>query len=184
MVRRWWTYLTSILFFKQKTAYEIKECAWSSDVCSSDLVDHCDAQTERRAGGLDPGGLAIDPDFTGVGPQRPGQNVHQRGLARAVLAKEGMDLARQRVEVHAVQRRRLPKPPDNSPHLNSHSASSGRLVNRFFAPSDSPTAASARLPIADCRLPTSPPAFRPQSSPSPPRSSPSDSPGFCPPAAG
>src|ERR1051326_5113831 len=30
-------------FFKQKTAYEIKECDWSSDVCSSDLVDrHCE----------------------------------------------------------------------------------------------------------------------------------------------
>src|ERR1051326_7660673 len=27
-----------LLFFKQKTAYEIKECDWSSDVCSSDLV--------------------------------------------------------------------------------------------------------------------------------------------------
>ena len=26
-------------FFKQKTAYEIKECDWSSDVCSSDLID-------------------------------------------------------------------------------------------------------------------------------------------------
>ena len=25
-------------FFKQKTAYEIKECDWSSDVCSSDLA--------------------------------------------------------------------------------------------------------------------------------------------------
>eukprot|EP01043_Picozoa_sp_COSAG02_P079347 COSAG02_NODE_18311_length_942_cov_1.553719_3_plen_33_part_01 len=25
-----------ILFFKQKTAYEISECDWSSDVCSSD----------------------------------------------------------------------------------------------------------------------------------------------------
>ena len=27
-------------FFKQKTAYEIKECDWSSDVCSSDLMDN------------------------------------------------------------------------------------------------------------------------------------------------
>src|ERR1051326_9306770 len=27
-------------FFKQKTAYEIKECDWSSDVCSSDLLSH------------------------------------------------------------------------------------------------------------------------------------------------
>jgi len=25
-------------FFKQKTAYEISDCDWSSDVCSSDLV--------------------------------------------------------------------------------------------------------------------------------------------------
>ena len=25
-------------FFKQKTAYEIVDCDWSSDVCSSDLL--------------------------------------------------------------------------------------------------------------------------------------------------
>ena len=27
-------------FFKQKTAYEIYQCDWSSDVCSSDLINH------------------------------------------------------------------------------------------------------------------------------------------------
>ena len=27
-------------FFKQKTAYEILTCDWSSDVCSSDLVPY------------------------------------------------------------------------------------------------------------------------------------------------
>ena len=27
-------------FFKQKTAYEIYQCDWSSDVCSSDLFRH------------------------------------------------------------------------------------------------------------------------------------------------
>ena len=27
-----------IFFFKQKTAYEIVDCDWSSDVCSSDLL--------------------------------------------------------------------------------------------------------------------------------------------------
>ena len=26
-------------FFKQKTAYEIYQCDWSSDVCSSDLME-------------------------------------------------------------------------------------------------------------------------------------------------
>ena len=34
-VRQIWECL--FFFFKQKTAYEIKECDWSSDVCSSDL---------------------------------------------------------------------------------------------------------------------------------------------------
>ena len=27
-------------FFKQKMAYEIVDCDWSSDVCSSDLLSH------------------------------------------------------------------------------------------------------------------------------------------------
>src|ERR1051326_4725020 len=31
--------LIFFFFFKQKTAYEIKECDWSSDVCSSDLIE-------------------------------------------------------------------------------------------------------------------------------------------------
>ena len=30
---------THIFFFKQKTAYEMRESDWSSDVCSSDLSD-------------------------------------------------------------------------------------------------------------------------------------------------
>ena len=32
-------------FFKQKTAYEIKECDWSSDVCSSDLIKPTEEKT-------------------------------------------------------------------------------------------------------------------------------------------
>ena len=30
-----------LFFFKQKTAYEILTCDWSSDVCSSDLTMSC-----------------------------------------------------------------------------------------------------------------------------------------------
>ena len=38
-------------FFKQKTAYEIKECDWSSDVCSSDLQTNTeDLSTAERDG--------------------------------------------------------------------------------------------------------------------------------------
>jgi len=33
VVGRGWVFF----FFKQKTAYEISDCDWSSDVCSSDL---------------------------------------------------------------------------------------------------------------------------------------------------
>ena len=36
-------------FFKQKTAYEIKECDWSSDVCSSDLLPKGPDLTEFAA---------------------------------------------------------------------------------------------------------------------------------------
>ena len=36
-------------FFKQKTAYEIKECDWSSDVCSSDLNPEVDNSSIQEA---------------------------------------------------------------------------------------------------------------------------------------
>ena len=35
-------------FFKQKTAYEIYQCDWSSDVCSSDLEDVLLGKTDER----------------------------------------------------------------------------------------------------------------------------------------
>ena len=31
--------ISFFFFFKQKTAYEIYQCDWSSDVCSSDLAE-------------------------------------------------------------------------------------------------------------------------------------------------
>ena len=33
-----WINVFFFFFFKQKTAYEIYQCDWSSDVCSSDLM--------------------------------------------------------------------------------------------------------------------------------------------------
>ena len=38
-------------FFKQKTAYEIRNCDWSSDVCSSDLREGREARGVRRVDG-------------------------------------------------------------------------------------------------------------------------------------
>ena len=39
--------LSVLFFFKQKTAYEILTCDWSSDVCSSDLVRRYKCVTEK-----------------------------------------------------------------------------------------------------------------------------------------
>ena len=39
-----------VFFFKQKTAYEMRNCDWSSDVCSSDLGS-CGVG-ELRCGGV------------------------------------------------------------------------------------------------------------------------------------
>src|SRR3546814_1405212 len=39
-----------VFFFKQKTAYEVRISDWSSDVCSSDLMDK--ERTDRSAGDL------------------------------------------------------------------------------------------------------------------------------------
>src|SRR3546814_3469790 len=37
-------------FFKQKTAYEMRISDWSSDVCSSDLLDYCRHRLHQQAG--------------------------------------------------------------------------------------------------------------------------------------
>ena len=40
----------NFFFFKQKTAYEIRNCDWSSDVCSSDLGGVEERERERYRG--------------------------------------------------------------------------------------------------------------------------------------
>src|ERR1051326_8102904 len=40
--------LIFFFFFKKKTAYEIKECDWSSDVCSSDLLDRISQYLQQQ----------------------------------------------------------------------------------------------------------------------------------------
>src|SRR3546814_2281833 len=41
--------LSFVFFFKQKTAYEVRISDWSSDVCSSDLLDPGTEYKELRA---------------------------------------------------------------------------------------------------------------------------------------
>ena len=67
------------------------------------LVDHPEAGRDRvaRASGTPPGRPSMQ-DLPGVGLVQPVEDVHERALAGAVLAEEGMDLAGREVEVDAV----------------------------------------------------------------------------------
>src|SRR3546814_2952468 len=50
-----------VFFIKQKTAYEMRSSDWSSDVCSSDLIEHAFALPRLKAVALvinSPGGSA------------------------------------------------------------------------------------------------------------------------------
>src|SRR3546814_2415495 len=61
----------SFFFFKQKTAYEMRISDWSSDVCSSDLLDggaHGDFRCRRRRG-----------VGRGVATGESGRSKHQQG---------------------------------------------------------------------------------------------------------
>ena len=57
------------------------------------LVDHPDAVVEGIARRVDRGGLSAHQDLALVRVIDPGDHVHQRGLAAAVLAQHGQDLA-------------------------------------------------------------------------------------------
>ena len=48
-----------VFFFKQKTAYEIYQCDWSSDVCSSDL--RIKAERKKPQPPLEKGEQSQDP---------------------------------------------------------------------------------------------------------------------------
>jgi hypothetical protein len=66
------------------------------------LVHHADPERHRllRAAGLDRAAVAVDRSR--VPPDQPEQDLHERGLARAVLAQQAVDLAPFDGQVHAV----------------------------------------------------------------------------------
>src|SRR3546814_18459044 len=87
-------YGNDVLFFKQKTGYEMRCSDWSSDVCSSDLADHGDAAA--------PAEQLAQPEFT------------PRAVDRA-LQRFGVDLLRLQIDdveqrdIGEIGRRRVGK---------------------------------------------------------------------------
>ena len=60
--------LLCFFFFKQKTAYEIYQCDWSSDVCSSDLVEAGDVGRGNAGHNTYfPAGHSSQPKYTRYG---------------------------------------------------------------------------------------------------------------------
>ncbi|GAB2925986.1 hypothetical protein GCM10027280_11590 [Micromonospora polyrhachis] len=56
-------------------------------------MHHADPGGDGVARPLDPSGLAVDQDLALVGLEQAVQDVHQRGLPRAVLAEQRVDLS-------------------------------------------------------------------------------------------
>jgi hypothetical protein len=68
------------------------------------LVHHADAQAARLGGVARSDGATVEANLAGVGLGQAVENVHQRRLAGAVLAQEGVNLAAAQIEAHARQR--------------------------------------------------------------------------------
>src|SRR3546814_15236551 len=79
----------SLLFFRQKTAYEMRISDWSSDVCSSDLCSRVGDLTRRLAShrGWTPGAVQSDgarslattkPSRPPASASRPGRSAERR----------------------------------------------------------------------------------------------------------
>ncbi|GAB3152339.1 hypothetical protein GCM10027161_53690 [Microbispora hainanensis] len=55
-------------------------------------MDHADARGDGVGGGVEAHGRPVDADLALVWALHPVQDLHQRGLPRAVLAYEGVDV--------------------------------------------------------------------------------------------
>jgi len=65
------------------------------------LVDHPEAQAGHLVG-LAVDGTPIQENLSLVGPQNPGEDVHEGGFAGAVLADDGVNLAASNLKIDTV----------------------------------------------------------------------------------
>ena len=84
------------------------------------LVDHADAGADRVAGAAELDRLAVDEDLALVRPVEAGEDVHQGGLAGAVLAEQAEDLAGPDLQVHVGIGNDAAEPLGDAPELDVH----------------------------------------------------------------
>src|SRR3546814_7965489 len=84
-------YFCCFFFFKQKTAYEMRISDWSSDVCSSDLMDHLthsDAKRGEIQRGADQVAIGIDFDVAGGPAHARDGDLGKGGCGRNLRSEE------------------------------------------------------------------------------------------------
>ena len=87
------------------------------------LVHHADAPPDGVAGVGEAHRLAVETDLARVGVHQAEQDVHERGLAGAVLPQQAVDLTRLEGEVHAVVSDERPERLGDADQLEPHGAS-------------------------------------------------------------
>lgn len=100
------------------------------------LIDHRDARFARGERPVDRDRPAVDQDLaTGIGLIRARQDLHERRLARAVLAHQRMDLARVDGEAHAGERAHGRERLADAAHLEQRA---GRIRTLHIGPPANP----------------------------------------------
>src|SRR3546814_3623696 len=74
--------LSSMFFFKQKTAYEMRISDWSSDVCSSDLAKL--ERLVRERDGMGPVNLRAEAEVAELEQQIQGMQTEREDLVAAI----------------------------------------------------------------------------------------------------
>jgi hypothetical protein len=108
------------------------------------LEHHPDAEPARGARARQRDGRAVPQDASGIRLEQAVEDLHQRGLARAVLAEQRVDLARHHREVHGVVRHERAEALDELTGLDErHDAQNSRPGSQVARPGKAITAPSA-----------------------------------------
>ena len=119
-----------VFFFKQKTAYEIKECDWSSDVCSSDLNSSDPDVPVVWTGSTNftDGQINTDPNNVII--------LQDQSLAKAYTLEFDEMFGTTGPQPDQAKSKFGPDKTDNTPH---EFIIGGHRVESYFSPSDGTT---------------------------------------------
>ena len=109
------------------------------------LVHHADAGGERVRGGADVHRLAFDRDGARVGLVDAEQDVHQRGLAGAVLAEQPEDLAGRQHEIDVGIGADIAKALRDAAHFDEGGGRSSNVAPSRVRDQSAPSTAFAAL---------------------------------------